>query len=487
MKNIEFRIPRGMFTNLRHHLFPGDKDEHGAVIAAGLTQSPRGTRFLARKLFIARGGVDYVPGKHGYRALTADFVARVSNFCAQNKLSYFAIHCHGGRDSVDFSPVDLESHKRGYPALLDIMEGDPVGALVFAENAIAGEVWTREGVYPLNFATVVGLNHERLYPSPRRSASIPDEVYNRQSLLFGARGQEILRGAKIGIIGMGGVGSLISEWLARVGVGEIVAIDFDRLDVSNSSRVAGASRWDAISFLLTSKYPPLRALGEQLRRLKVSIGRRVAKVANPHIQYHAVPGDIVDESTALLLKDCDFIFLCADSMQSRLVFNALVHQFLIPGVQIGAKVSVDQRSGDLLDVFCVSRQVVPEANGGCLLCNQLISAAKLQEEAISAEQRNRQRYVDDPVVQAPSVITLNALAASQAVNEFLFSLVGLHDDDGSQPGYRMATPRARKWSKVGCSSTPTCPHCGDGKASIIGKGDRASLPCRVAPKTHAKR
>ncbi len=485
MKNIEFRIPRGMYEDLRRHLFPGDDDEHGAVIAAGFTHGLRGTRFLARKLFIARDGVDYVPGKHGWRALTADFVARVSNFCAQNKLSYFAIHNHGGRDSVEFSPTDLESHERGYPALLDIMEGDPVGALVFAKNAIAGEVWIPTGVYSLTCATIIGLNHTRLYPSPQRSASIPDEVYNRQSLLFGARGQEILRGAKIGIIGMGGVGSLVSEWLARLGVGEIVAIDFDRLDVSNNSRVAGASRWDAINFVLSSKFSLLRALGKRLCRLKVSIGQRVAKVANPNIRYHAIPGDIVDEATALLLKDCDYIFLCADSMQSRLVFNALVHQFLIPGVQIGAKVSVDHKSGDLLDVFCVSRQVVPEPNGGCLLCNQLISAAKLQEEAIPAEQRQRQRYVDDAVVHAPSVITLNAVAASQAVNEFLFSIVGLHDDDGSHSGYRMATPRARKWSKVGCSSTPTCPHCGDGKASIFGKGDRANLPCRATPKTSA--
>lgn len=482
MKNIEFRIPRGMHEDLCRHLFPGDDDEHGAVIAAGLTRGLRGTRFLARKLFIARDGVDYVPGKHGWRALTADFVARVSNICAENKLSYFAIHNHGGRDSVEFSHTDLESHKRGYPALLDIMEGDPVGALVFAKNAIAGQVWTPTGVYPLTCATIIGLNHTRLHPSPQRSVSIPDEVYNRQSLLFGARGQEILRGAKIGIIGMGGVGSLVSEWLARLGVGEIVAIDFDRLDVSNNSRVVGASRWDAISLLLTSKFAALRALGAVLRRLKVFIGRRVAKVANPNIRYHAVAGDIIDEGTALLLKDCDYIFLCADSMQSRLVFNALVHQFLIPGVQIGAKVSVDQKSGDLLDVFCVSRQVVPEAAGGCLLCNQLISAGKLQEEAVSAEQRQRQRYVDDPVVHAPSVITLNALAASQAVNECLFSLVGLHDYDGAQPGYRMATPRARKWSKVACSSTPTCSHCGDGRGSIFGKGDRAKLPCRATPK-----
>jgi hypothetical protein len=46
---------------------------------------------------------------------------------------------------VGFSRVDLASHKRGYPALLDITNGEPVGALVFAQNAVAGSVWTRDG------------------------------------------------------------------------------------------------------------------------------------------------------------------------------------------------------------------------------------------------------------------------------------------------------------------------------------------------------
>lgn len=479
MKNIEFRISRTMFEQLQRHLFAGDNDEHGAVIAAGVERGPRGVRFLARNLFLAREGADYVPGNSGYRALSADFVARVSNFCSIHKLSYFAVHNHGGRDSVAFSPVDFESHKRGYPALLDILEGDPVGALVFAENAVAGEIWTPTGVYQLSSLTVVGINHERLYPNRKRSAYIPDETYNRQSLLFGARGQEILQGCKVGIIGMGGVGSLVSEWLARLGVGEIVAIDYDRADVSNNSRLIGATRWDAIAVLLQSKRAFIRAIGERLRRLKVAIGRRVAKVANPRVRYLPIPGDIVDESVALELRDCDFIFLCADSMQSRLVFNAIVHQYLIPGVQIGAKVTVDDKTGDLSDVFCVSRPVYPDVNGGCLWCNQLISPTKLQEEAIPEEQRMRQRYVDDPLVRAPAVITLNALAASQAVNEFLFSMVGLHDEAGVQPGYRLASPRARRWSKVACTSSPTCLHCGTGTNSAFGKGDRNRLPCRT--------
>lgn len=70
-------FPAPMMRVLHGHLFPGDHDEHGAVIGAAVVQTSRGTRLLARRLFLAMDGVDYVPGQRGYRMLTASFVRRV--------------------------------------------------------------------------------------------------------------------------------------------------------------------------------------------------------------------------------------------------------------------------------------------------------------------------------------------------------------------------------------------------------------------------
>src|SRR4051794_30459738 len=95
---ISVRMDEPLFRRLSEHLFPGDGDEHGAVVTAGIAETSRGTRLLARELFLARDGEDYVPGTRGYRALTARFVARVSDYCASEKLCYLAVHCHGGSD-----------------------------------------------------------------------------------------------------------------------------------------------------------------------------------------------------------------------------------------------------------------------------------------------------------------------------------------------------------------------------------------------------
>ena len=71
MKLWQLTIPTGLYKKLQEHLFPGDKDEHGAVILAGTCESERGLRLVARELHLARDGVDYVPGKRGYRMLKA--------------------------------------------------------------------------------------------------------------------------------------------------------------------------------------------------------------------------------------------------------------------------------------------------------------------------------------------------------------------------------------------------------------------------------
>ncbi len=53
-------------------------------------------------------------------------------------------------------------------------------------------------------------------------------------------------------------------------------------------------------------------------------------------------GNGLGEPVAKLLQDADFLFLAGDPIQSRRVFNALVHQHLAPGVRSGGKVLVDR-------------------------------------------------------------------------------------------------------------------------------------------------
>ena len=401
--NCDILVTTGLHQQIINHLFPGDLDEHGAILRAGIVRNGSSLRLLVQHVQLAEFGTDYVAGRYGYRALAPTFIHREILQCRDSGLAYLAVHNHGSDRHVDFSRVDLESHERGYPALLDIGRGVPVGALVYGQRSVAADIWLPDGSRrTLGSYRVVGRDFTRLYSQPCPEHQSEAE-YDRQVRMFGVAGQHILRASKVAVVGLGGVGSLVAEYLARLGVGNLVLVDPDEIESTNLSRVVGATRVDV-----------------ETRQLKTQIALRHAREMAIDTTLTPIAGDVARDSVAQVLRDCDFIFLAADSMRARLVVNALAHQYLIPAVQMGAKI----RSGDggkLEDAMCAVRHIRPGT--GCLWCNGLIDPTQLAIEAKSDSERKEQAYgVQEP---NPSVITLNAVAAAHAVNDFLFDFLGL--------------------------------------------------------------
>lgn len=472
------RLPQLLYDRLHAHLFPGDGDEHGAVIAVGIAETERGVRLLGREFFLAEEGIDYVPGTHGYRALTPRFIAEKASYCSDEQLGYLAVHNHSGRGHVGFSDVDLDSHARGYPALLDLTRGGPVGALVLAEDAVAGDIWLPGGErHAIEHTVIVGPHLRHLFPAPPDKSPAVDPVYDRHARLFGDIGQARLRELKVGIIGAGGGGSLLVQMLAHLGVGHLIVIDHDRVESSNLPRIVGATRRDAGLFPLTGRSKSLRGMGLRFARYKVAVAERVARHAQPDIRFEAIIGDVVDADTAASLRDADVLFLATDTMQSRLVFNALVHQYLIPGFQVGAKVRVEAKSRRVDEVFSVARPVFPYSGAGCLSCGGWISAAQLQLEALPETEREAQRYVDDAEVHEPSVMTLNSIGTALAAHDLMMMVTGLFSDDVRLDQHLYDAQSRELQSMVGTSYTD-CHDCGLTKKSRLGRGDRGRLPTR---------
>lgn len=463
-------IEQPLYERLCDHLFAGDNEAHGAVIAAGLVTTERGTRLLARDFFPAKDGIDFVPGVRGYRRLTPQFVHDQIRYCRDEKLAYLAIHNHGGDTKVEFSDTDNRSHERGYPALLDI-SGQPVGALVLARHALAGDIWTTDRLRrTIRETMVVGRNLRRLYPAPPLPPPEADPTYNRQARWFGDRGQALLATLKVAVVGSGGVGLPLVTMLARLGVGEMVVIDPDRLDITNLPRMPEARRLDALV--------PLRALprgatvAERLSVRKVRLARRAAKRANPKIRFKGIAANVAEPESARELIDCDYIFLAADGHLARMLVNAVAHQFLIPAVQLGTRIDINPETGVAEDIRTNIRPILPGV--GCLRCNKLISPARLQEESTGQRERARNRYVEE--VPAPSVITFNTWAASQAATDFLLMLTELIESS-AQTGYTRFRPRQRKVEPVNpITNKGDCKDCGTEPQSRRARGQEAELP-----------
>lgn len=472
----DLRLTSSQWMLLSKHLFPGDGDEHGAVILAGVAVTPSGMTLIAREVVLAVDGVEYVAGQQGYRMLTADFVRRLSDRAARERLAYIAVHCHGGATSVSLSADDRRSQSRGYPALLDILDGPPVAGAVFAQSAAAADIWLPDRTrIPLRRVLVSGTTRLVLRPSmPSPRPVSGSDHYHRQSLLFGARGQHLLSELTVAVVGCGGIGSILVELLSRLGVGHLIVIDPDRVEISNLPRIVGATRLDAMTWLTRDdRQSWIRARGARLARRKTAVAARVAKRANRDCRVTRLDADVCDPTVAAQLRDVDYIFLAADTFRARLVVNAICFQYCVPGVQLGSKVRVATDDGTITDVFSVARPFGPER--GCLICNDLIPAARLTDETETDDQRRAQRYVQDEAVRVPSVITLNALAAAWASNEFMFAVTGLpraHAAD-HYVTFRPATGEV-EWTTP--RRDADCLECGDGARSRRGRGDAVPLP-----------
>ena len=446
----EVLITSGDHQRIMEHLFPGDQDEHGAILRAGIVRNGSSLRLAVQHVQPAEFGADYVAGRYGYRALTPTFIHREILQCRDAGLAHLAVHNHHGSDRrVEFSKVDFESHERGYPALLDIGRGVPVGALVYGRRSVAADIWLPDGSRrSLGSYRVIGNDITRLYSQPCREHETNDE-HDRQVRMFGAAGQHILQASKVAVVGLGGVGSLVAEYLARLGVGNLVLVDPDKIEGSNLSRVVGATQVDV-----------------ETGQLKTQIAVRHAREMATHATLQPVAGDVSRRSVAQVLRDCDFIFLAADSMRARLVVNALAHQYLIPAIQMGAKIRPGDR-GNLEDAMCAVRHIRPGT--GCLWCNGLIDPTQLAIEAKSDSERKQQAYgVQEP---NPSVITLNAVAAAHAVNDFLFDFLGLRTGDVEAAYHHFHFDRG-KAQRVIPRRSPECREC----VRRLAMGDAMELP-----------
>ncbi len=209
----------------------------------------------------------------------------------------------------------------------------------------------------------------------------------------------------VAVVGLGGIGSILVELLARLGVGHLILIDNETVDVTNLPRLVAAEPDD-------------------VDKLKAEIAARNARRANPNIKLTLHQARVERPAVLADLEQSDWIFLAADTDSARHWVNATVQRHLIPGTQAGVKVPV-AKDGTIGRIHAVTRLLTP--GDGCLWCNNLIDPTELAIEMQPDHERAQARYVDQ--VPAASVIALNSIAAAEAVNHFMLAVTNLHSQD----------------------------------------------------------
>ena len=124
----------------------------------------------------------------------------------------------------------------------------------------------------------------------------------------GAQLQARFSSATVAICGLGGLGSNIAIALARAGIGKLILIDFDRVDITNLHR---------------QQYK-----ANQIGRYKTAaLAENLQEIA-PYIELVTIPERITETNVSSLLKNTDVVCEAFDDPEAKaMLVNAVLEQF----------------------------------------------------------------------------------------------------------------------------------------------------------------
>lgn len=211
--------------------------------------------------------------------------------------------------------------------------------------------------------------------------------YSRHLMLagFDVAGQEALLAARVLIVGLGGLGSPAAMYLAAAGVGRLVLVDDDRVDLSNLQRQV-VHRSDSIGMA------------------KVESARRTLLELNPTISVGVVEGRLSGADLQQTVTNCSAVLDCSDNFATRFALNEACWRAGVPLVS-GAAIRTEAQ----LSVFDPRQPASP-----CYRC--------LYREGADAELRCAENGVLAPLVGM--VGSMQALECIKLLSGFGRTLVG---------------------------------------------------------------
>lgn len=133
--------------------------------------------------------------------------------------------------------------------------------------------------------------------------------YSRQILLseIDIDGQQRLLDGSAAIFGLGGLGSPVALYLAAAGVGRLVLVDFDEVELSNLQR-------------------QIIHLTRDLGRPKVVSAAEKIRDLNPGVRVETVTGVLEEEALDAVIDTVDVVIDCTDNFPTRFGLNAACYR-----------------------------------------------------------------------------------------------------------------------------------------------------------------
>ena len=152
--------------------------------------------------------------------------------------------------------------------------------------------------------------------------SMPDlSRYARQTIYpgIGQAGQRQLLAARVVVIGCGATGTVIANHLARAGVGTLIIVDRDFIELNNLQRQLLFDETD-----LAANLPKAIAAQNKLRAI------------NSEITIEGIVSDVNAENVEALIQDASLVMDGTDNFEVRYIINDACLKHNIPWIYTGA-------------------------------------------------------------------------------------------------------------------------------------------------------
>lgn len=264
---------------------------------------------------------------HGNASFHAAYFERAVSVAASKGCGLAFIHSHLGPGWQGMSYDDIVAERDRLAAATAAMTELPLlGLTAGTDGSWSARVWRRTGSkeYSRTWCESVRVLGEGLNTTFCDEALPPPafrDSFRRTVTVWGSQNHSSMARIRIGIVGLGSVGAIVAEALARMGMTRFVLIDHDRVELHNLDRLLFADE---------------RGVG----RFKVELAaERIRAVATAdNVEVDECLYSIAEEQGYRAALDCDVLFSCVDRPRPRHILNHFAYSHLIPVIDGGIDV-----------------------------------------------------------------------------------------------------------------------------------------------------
>lgn len=328
MKRFSIALPEHLNELLCDHLIREDGDEDLIFALWNISKGEnRDTALIIELIFPQKGDRQ----RHGNVSFNPQYIKRVCREASKKECGIAFIHSHPFPGWQKMSSDDIIAEKDKLSSTVEVLTGFPlIGMTIGSDKIWSGRIWNynelkcefeiqwAESVRSVGRHLKIDFN-DFLVDSPKFS-----EQFKRTRAVWGQQNHEKLAKMRIGIVGLGSVGSMVAEALARMGMEKFVIIDFDKVETHNLDRLVGATKND-------------------IGLYKVDVAKRQINTIGTaeNIKILEINKSLYLEDAYLNALDCDIIFSCVDRPRARYILNHIAYAHLVPVIDGGIQVRFD--------------------------------------------------------------------------------------------------------------------------------------------------